>query len=129
MFFKKTDIIIISIIIALSVAALITYNFVFSKSAAKAQIYYNSKLIKTIELNKGIDKTFSLPQNDKVIFHLYEDGYICFEQSDCPDKVCVKSGKLHMVGESAACLPNGIILKIVPQKDHSDNDIDIVSGK
>ena len=62
-----------------------------------------------------------------MVFHLYPDGGICFEKSDCSDKICIHAGKLYTVGQSAACLPNGIIIKIVPAGEHSDNDIDIVA--
>lgn len=128
-FFKKSDIIIILVIVALSLIIWVVYNFMFSNKDAKAEIYHNSKLILTIDLDKGEDKVFSIPQYDKVVFHLYKSGNIRFEQSDCPDKVCVNMGELHMVGQSAACLPNGIVLKIVPKKVYRNNDIDIVVGK
>ena len=45
-------------------------------------------------------------------YHLvYTDGRIRFAEADCPDKICVLTGKLSMVGESAACLPNGVLIK------------------
>lgn len=128
-FFKKTDGIIILAIVAVSVVIWASYSFIFSNEAAKAEIYYDSELVLTVDLDKGEDKVFSIPQKDKVVFHLYKNGAIRFEQSDCPDKVCVHTGELHMVGQSAACLPNGIVLKIVPKKVHKEDEIDIVVGK
>jgi len=127
-FFKKSDIIIL-IIIVMSTLFWIIYNFASSKQSAKAEIYYYSELAETIDLTAGVEKTFSIPQNSHVIFHLYKDGTICFEESNCPDKVCVHAGKLHRVGEMAACLPNGIVLKIVPEKEHSADDLDMIIGK
>lgn len=127
-FFKKTDLIIIMIILVISLLSWIAYNYLYADKSAKAEIYYYSKLVDTIDLNAGIEKTFSIPQDKNVIFHLYKDGFIRFEESDCPDKVCIHAGKLHKVGQFAACLPNGIIVKIVPDKKHSDDDIDIIIG-
>jgi len=83
----------------------------------------------TIDLSEKKDYSFSIPQNKNVVFHVYKDGSIEFVESDCPDKICVKSGKLNSVGESAACLPNGIVVKIVSKKGNNDNDVDIVVGK
>lgn len=128
-FFKKSDIIIISILLIISLLSWGIYNFTFSKKSAKAEIYYYSELAETIDLNTGEEKTFSISQNPHVVFHLYKDGNIRFEESDCPDKVCIHAGKLHTIGETAACLPNGIILKIVPEKKHSDDDLDMIVGK
>lgn len=127
-FFKKTDVLIIIILIAAALAGYGIYQTVYQGKAAKAEIYYKSELIQTVDLNKKEDRTFSIPQNKNVIFHLYKDGSIRFEESDCPDKVCVHAGKLNTIGESAACLPNSIILKIVPADERDDDDPDLIVG-
>lgn len=127
-FFKRTDIIIIIGIIAVSVASWGIYNYAFAEDQVKAEIYYYSDLIKTVELNTGEDTTFSIPEDEHVVFHLYQDGSIAFVESNCPDKVCIHAGKLKTVGQFAACLPNGIVMKLVPAKEHSEDDADIVIG-
>ena len=98
------------------------------KKAAKAEIYYKSELVKTVDLTAGVDKSFSIEQNKNVVFHVFKDGNICFQESNCPDKVCIHAGKLHTVGESAACLPNSIVLKIVAKDQRSSDDLDAVIG-
>ena len=128
-FFRKTDIMIVLGIVLVSIIIWGTYNFVFADSSGKAEIYYESKLVKTVALDTGVDKTFSIPQNEHVVFHLSKDGTISFEHSDCPDKICIKSGNLRMVGRTAACLPNKIILKIVPTKARGTDDLDMIVGK
>ncbi len=127
-FVKKKDLIIIILILLIAITLYFVYNVYnqnSGKKEAKAEIYYESELIMTVPLNEKIDKTFSIAQNEHVIFHLYEDGSIRFEESDCPDKVCIKSGRLKFIGSSTACLPNKIILKIVPVKG-TDNDVDMI---
>ncbi|QSX07017.1 NusG domain II-containing protein [Sedimentibacter sp. zth1] len=124
---NKRDIV---IIFAVLMMALLIYIMRLNFSQTKlpiAEIYYNQDLVMTVDLDKKIDKTFSIPQNNHVVFHLFKDGSICFEESDCPDKVCIRSGKLRRVGESAACLPNKIILKIVPKHSRSKDDLDMIA--
>lgn len=128
-FFRKSDIIILCIIVAVSLSAWVVYKNIFSRKKAMAEIYYNNQLVETVDLNKGIDKRFSIPQKKNVVFHLYKDGSIRFEESDCPDKICIKTGKLRTIGETAACIPNKIFLKIVPADSSGDNGLDAVSGK
>lgn len=123
MFYKKSDILIILIIILIGLATFFIYNYIFAKTPAKAEIYYNSKLVKTLDLDIGVDKTFSIEQNSNVIFHLFSDGSICFEESNCPDKICINSGRLRIVGQSTACLPNKIVLKIVGKGNEEEFDI------
>lgn len=125
-FFKKTDLIVILILLIISAAVYITYNYLAQGEEAKAEIYLGSKLMKTVSLSTGENSTFSIPGKENVAFHIYEDGNIAFEVSDCPDQICVHSGKLHIVGQSAACLPNELILKIVPQNGYNNNQNDVV---
>ncbi|MDD4699474.1 MAG: NusG domain II-containing protein [Oscillospiraceae bacterium] len=126
-FFKKTDLWIIAAILAVTLMIFGIYNLTSSNKPAKAEIYYESKLLKTIPLDTGEDLVFSTPQNEKVVFHLYSDGSIKFESSDCPDKVCVHSGRISMVGQSAACLPNKFILKIVRENNSKTSEADIIT--
>ena len=50
------------------------------------------------------------------------------KQSDCPDQVCVNTGKLYKAGQYAACLPNGFVLKIVSEDNKNNNQPDIIVG-
>lgn len=127
-FFKKTDIIIIIILLIVAVAFIKIYGYINEGKASVAEIYYESQLVEMIDLKDGVDRTFSIPQEEHVILRV-ENGTIRFVESDCPDKVCIRSGELRIVGESAACLPNKITVKIVPKGNHSDDDIDIIVGK
>lgn len=127
-FFKRTDIVIIAVILLVSLASWIIYFHLVKDISVKAEIYYYSELVETVELDRGEERTFSIPQNPKVVFHLDEDGGIAFIASDCPDKVCVNTGRIHRVGEYAACLPNGIVLKIVPEGERNEDDADIIIG-
>lgn len=123
---QKRDMVIAAIVFLLAAILYMGYQFQNRGKSPKAEIYYGAELIKTIELDKGIDEVFVFPQNENVVFHLYEDGSICFEQSDCPDQVCVHSGRLSQVGESAACLPNEFILKLVPVGDYEEDTPDLI---
>ena len=125
-FVKKTDMIIIGVILVFAILFMILYRTKFSDQPAVAEIYYYSELVDTVRLDEKVDKTFSIPQNSHVVFHLHEDGTLQFEESDCPDKVCINTGKIGMVGESAACLPNGIVVKIVKKSGRTEDTADII---
>ncbi len=128
-FARKTDFIVIVVAIGIALAAIGVYHAVYAGHEAKAEIYYFGVLVETVDLGSGEDRTFSIPQNENVVFHVFPDGSICFESSNCPDQICVKSGKLSVIGQSAACLPNGIVLKIAAEGQLSDDDPDVVAGQ
>lgn len=125
-FIKRTDFLILVALLLVSIGGWFLYRRFAGEKPAKAEIYYGSQLVETISLTKGEEKRFSIPQNEHVVFHLYPDGSICFEESDCPDKVCIRTGRVHIAGESAACLPNEIILKIVSADGQNPGDIDLI---
>lgn len=127
-FVKKTDWIILAVLLALCAGGWFAYRQFFGRQAAMAEIYYRSDLVETVDLSAGVDKRFSIPQNKNVVFHVYADGSIRFEESDCPDKICIRTGRIRTVGESAACLPNQIILKIVSAKGRGASDLDMIAG-
>jgi len=127
-FFKKTDILIIAAIIAAALVAWLVYTNTAQDGAVMAEIYYYSTLVETVDLTPGHERTFSIPQNENVVFKVDDEGNIQFIESDCPDKICIKTGKIHMAGQSAACLPNGIVLKIVPADGWDEDGPDIIVG-
>lgn len=123
---KKRDFYVVIGMLILAVILYGGYHIYISNLSAKAEIYYKSKLVKTVLLDTGKEETFRVKESNHVVFHLYEDGSIAFEESDCPDKICIKSGKLKHIGQSAACLPNKLIIKIVPNKETTNNDVDMI---
>lgn len=127
-FVKKTDGLILLAILVLCGAGWLFYQHEYGSTAAVAEIYYESKLVETVDLSQGVDRRFSIPENRNVVFHQFSDGSICFEESNCPDKICIRAGRLRTVGQSAACLPNRIIMKIVPKNGRGADDPDLVIG-
>lgn len=125
-FFRKTDLIIIAIIVALAGCGLLLRNILADDEGIRAEIYYYSQLLEVVDLEKDKGKEIVIPQNNNVVIRVDEEGKIAFISSDCPDQVCVKTGKLHRAGEYAACLPNGVIVKIVKKGEGSPDDADII---
>ena len=72
--------------------------------------YYSLSKDKEIVLNDG--------SNTLVI----KDGYAYMENATCPDKICIKQGKINKKGQTITCLPNKITVSI----DNND-DIDIIN--
>lgn len=51
------------------------------------------------------------------------DGRIRFVQSGCPDQICVQSGWLSQAGQTAACLPAGVAVRVA-----GDSPVDMIAG-
>ncbi len=112
-FVKKADKFIIIAIIA--VAGLIVIQMSISNSGKAdvyAEIYHDSDLLMTIDLSNVGAGNFHLEYNPNITFEIFPNGGIAFTSSDCPDKICVNTGKLTKPEQTAACLPNRIILTL-----------------
>lgn len=42
-----------------------------------------------------------------------ESGKACISAADCPDQICVRTGWLTSAGQTAVCLPNKAVLKVI----------------
>ncbi len=110
---RKTDGIIVLVLLIIGLIIWMIYKQTLSKEPPVAEIFVNSSLVEKVRLDKGMDKTFTIKGKEQVVLHLKKNGSISFEASDCPDQICVGSGELGTAGKSAACLPNGMVIKIV----------------
>ncbi|HWS29472.1 MAG TPA: NusG domain II-containing protein [Clostridia bacterium] len=126
-FAAKRDLIIVGVIAVIGFLLWFLVNGTERKAGAYAEIYYRSQLVKTVSLSEGKEESFSIGELPNVVFHLYGDGSIAFIGSDCPDKICIRSGKLHLAGQTAACLPNEVYIKIVSAQKDPDAP-DLVAG-
>lgn len=125
-FAKKSDILLLVALIVICLLIWGIYTVNGNNAVNKhAEIYHDNELIKRIPLTTGQDYTFTLDENPNVVFHVYATGAIAFEQSDCPDKVCIHTGKLSHPGQTAACLPNSLVLKIAADKAETTDDVDL----
>lgn len=43
---------------------------------------------------------------------IIENGYAWLEDADCPDKLCVRQGKVHLDSQVITCLPNKLTVTI-----------------
>lgn len=105
--FRKSDLIIIAVCL---VAALIFFlpSLFSSDEKLTAVIMHNGEAVKEIVLSDDTDEAIEI---DGVVIKA-SGRNIYFEESDCPDKICVRSGKLTSKGESAACVPNRVSVYI-----------------
>ncbi|MCR5545181.1 MAG: NusG domain II-containing protein [Lachnospiraceae bacterium] len=120
---KKNDIILILIILVISGAGLFVLHATKS-SGSFVKITVDGNVVATYDLS--VNQTYELEgyeggYNILVI----ENGEAYFREADCPDLVCVKSGKIHKVGETIVCLPHRVVAEIVNEGE--DAEVDTVS--
>ncbi len=73
--------------------------------------------------------TYSLDRNTEVLIGdsncgntlIIKDGQAFLTNATCPDKLCVKQGKISLNGQTIVCLPNKTVIA-VNSSSQPDND-------
>lgn len=119
---KKGDIFLIIIILLI-----VTFSFIFTRVIREsanthkiAVIKQGDKVIKEVDLDEIKEPQRLEIQGEYNLIVLVERGRIRFEKSNCPDKLCVKTGWISKPGDTAVCLPGRSIIKIKGEKVEVD---------
>lgn len=115
---KKRDLILILSLLIISVIILVFVS-VLSKDGSYVIIRVNGNEICRYSLYE--DGVYELNGGTNIL-HI-ENGVAYLENADCPDKLCVRQGKIKKTGQVITCLPNKLTVTVYGQT----NDVDIIS--
>ena len=110
---KFGDIIVIFFVIILAVIIYLIIN----KDGNTVVIEANGEIIASFPLDDNREYVYQ-GEFKNVITIKNEKVYVSF--SDCPDKVCVHSGKIDASNNIICCLPNRVVVRIANGKSRTD---------
>lgn len=104
----KKDLILLLVVLLAGVLGIVVMNSADKGKSAEIIVDGETKEIISLEENfqKQVNGVVVCCENDEV--------YI--KESDCPDKVCMRSGRISKSGESIICAPNRVAIKINGKK-------------
>jgi hypothetical protein len=110
-FFAWRDILFLVCVILLSGAC---YIYATRETDGKkfAEVSVNGQVSEVFVL--GENRSFS-PEGRPAVRIEVRDGAVGFVSSDCPDKTCIHSGFLSLRGQTAACLPNRVVVRVLAE--------------
>lgn len=73
------------------------------------------------EYSLALDGEYSIRDGSNIL--VIENGEAYMSYADCPDKVCVNTGKIRYVGQTVICLPNRVTLTVRGRS----SDVDLIS--
>ncbi len=107
----KKDFILVLIVLVVGFASLILINS--TDKGKTATIKVDGKVVETISLYED-----NMIQLNGVVVSC-ENGEIYVKESTCPDKVCLRSGKISKSGEGIICAPNRVSIEIDGENTNS----------
>lgn len=123
--FKKGDMLLIFGIVILAVLFLGWNTFgarLSTNQQLTAVIKHDGQVIQQINLS-SVKNPETLTYNYEGIKQVIvaERGRIRFSESECPDKICVKTGWLNKPGDKSVCMPSKVVITIVGENKKVDS--------
>ena len=115
----RYDLILIGALLVISLAVLLITTLT-RREGGYVEVEKGGQVIATYSLST--DGEYSLNGGTNIL--VIEGGMAYLKDANCPDKTCVKTGKIHYVNQSIICLPNEISITV---RGGSDNGVDFVS--
>ena len=122
---KGVKICLVAVLTALVISAIMAAVMVKPKKIGASQyveIVQDNKIIYRIDIIKEKNRTFRIEYpdggwNDITI----ENSEIFVSDADCPDKTCVKTGKLRSENIPIVCLPHRLVIRFSEQGERNEN--------
>ena len=115
---KAGDLVIISSVIMLALAVFFAFYIPsLTQSAAILEISCNNEKT-SYPLTE--DRELTLEAKGYTLKVRIKDGCAYVESADCPDRICVNTGKINRTGQLIACVPAGVTLRVLGEEDGYD---------
>ncbi|UCE08218.1 MAG: NusG domain II-containing protein, partial [bacterium] len=85
-------------------------------------IEVNGRIVHQLDLNTSQQITVTGSVGKTII--KIDQGTAQVIYSDCPEKICIKTGKIHHTGEMIVCVPNKVVAKINGKRN---NQFDVIT--
>lgn len=119
----KRDIVLVLVMLAVAMMALLIINYGVKKKGTYAVVKVDGQELYKLELDK--DTTVDVAGYQGGLNRIeVKAGKVSMTEADCPDELCVKTGKISRTGETIVCLPHRVVIEI--KSTHGGNTIDSV---
>ena len=108
---KRLDVIVILVLLSIALVA-IGILLLTRRDGEIVSVEIDGERVAEYSLSKNGE----YPLNGGTNILVIEDGGAYMKWADCPDGICVRTGRVSSVGESIVCLPNRVVI-IVLEKD------------
>ena len=86
------------------------------QEGSKVRVMVEGKEIGVYSLSRDSEYSLNGGTNTLII----KDGKAYMADADCPDKLCVRQGKIHRNGETITCLPNKLTVTVIDEEGEVD---------
>ncbi|MDO4270051.1 MAG: NusG domain II-containing protein [Eubacteriales bacterium] len=118
---KWGDFVIIGAVLLLAAALAAALLWQAAGDRLYAEVWQDGVLLERVRLSDNTDRVIEVDGHNTVVL---SGKTARMQTADCRDQVCVRTGTLTRVGQSAVCLPNRVLVKLVGEKA----EVDAIAG-
>lgn len=107
----KREIILIAVVLLAAFFLFLYSKSIHQSPAALVEISIDGTVVKTFDLNQDQEYLIESSTGGTNML-IIQDGEAWISEASCPDKVCIRQGKISHDGELIVCLPNLMIVRI-----------------
>ncbi len=107
---RNTWILALSLLVLL-LLGLLVQRLLFRGEALRAVVEQDGEAVAVLALSEDRELTVEAADGGQNRIEV-KDGSVAIVEADCPDKVCVKTGRISEPGGVIACLPHGLIVYV-----------------
>jgi hypothetical protein len=107
---RPRDFILLGLIVVAALTLLLIPPLLNPADSIEVLVYHEGVVIDRFILEEGTSRLLSYDQLPAIEIQQWPDRSIAIVRSDCPDQVCVKTGRIRFAGQFAACLPNNFVI-------------------
>lgn len=109
----------VALIIAIVSYVIIRTVSIYTTGDAYVLVTVDNEEIERLPLNKDTTITVKgLNGFENVL--VIKDGSAYVESATCPDKICVRKGKIRYNGEAIVCLPGRVVITVISNDEGVD---------
>jgi hypothetical protein len=117
---NKQDLILILIVLLCGGSFFIAIQFIKPTASSNAHVYYDNKLVQTIDLSYNGIKEYTVKGYNGDIVIETKHNQIRVKEEKSPLHICSKQGWVSSPLEPIVCLPNKIVIKIEAKTEKVD---------
>ena len=103
-----------AVILAIAFTILL-FNILYAKGGDVVQVSVDGRVVKELPLSVDTEYVIEGIENGENVL-VIKDGLCYMESADCPDKLCMKQGKVEKTDQTIICLPHKIWVSIKGKK-------------
>ena len=86
------------------------------------EVIQDGKVIYELDLSRESDREIVVEYQGRQNVIAIQDGDIYMKEADCPDHVCMDTGRLSKAGVPIVCLPNRLMVRYADGSSGEDAD-------